>query len=529
MANQIFPHHCDFSHTFVYLGIGLFLLLCFPGCHIKGANDPFSYTPKTSHTVWIPPAKAEKRLPLSEVYRELEDYVEFTKESPLTLAEIIDIALFYNPSTKLSWANARVSAAEYGQSLKEQFIQAEIDGNYSRMRAVASGFQGLSITSQGLNPEIQRLLPGFTGFSLGRMPPQPFYQTKYGGQLQLTYLILDFGQSRTTSEAALQSLYNADWSHNSQIQMTIQTLMNNYYNYLYQKQLLYASKQDVLNAKVSLNATEERFQQGLSDISDIVQAKTNYLQQKLNVVSQKQILHNAYTQLVNDMGLPSNQSIFFQDYPEEIEMFDLEHLDQLILKANRNRPDLLAAEASVKSSELSFKAARLKHFPTVNGEFDIGREYYRYSGADHFNDGYNFNGSISLNYPLFQGFFIENTIKKAKASLEASRANLYQIQLSIIQEVSNYKSDVSFARESIEYSQAFLDAATEDFKVNLSKYKVGTGTIVELINAQTAVANARAQLAKAKNSWYTSLANLAYATGILIPPKTQDIYEKAAD
>ncbi|MCB1084105.1 MAG: TolC family protein, partial [Simkania sp.] len=66
----------------------------------------------------------------------------------------------------------------------------------------------------------------------------------------------------------------------------------------------------------------------------------------------------------------------------------------------------------------------------------------------------------------------------------------------------------------------------EDYKVNLAKYKVGTGTIVDLINAQTAVADARAKLATAQNSWYTSVANLAYATGILVPPSTQDGYEK---
>lgn len=481
-----------FRLLFVLLILSACLL--FQGCDIKGANDPFAYAPKTSHSVWTPPPKAQKRLPIDEMQSDLEDYTEFSKEKPLSLAEIIDISLYYNPSTKQSWANARISAAEYGQSLQNEFLQANVEGSYTRMRFAQ-----------------------FTG------PIRSIiYETIAGGELQLTYLILDFGQTRTTSEAALQSLYNADWSHNSQIQLTIQTLMNDYYNYLYQKQLLYATEQDVVNAKVSLDATEESFQRGLSDVSDIVQAKTSYLQQKLNVVTQKQSLHDAYTQLINDMGLPPNKPLFFQDYPDKIETFELESLDQLILKANRNRPDLLAAEAEVKSSELSFKAARLKNFPTINGEFDIGRNYYSPGGTDK----YNFTATVSLDYPLFQGFFIENTIKQARATLEDSKAQLEQVQLSIIQEVSNYRSDVGFARESLQYAEAYLESAEEDYKVNLSKYKVGTGTIVDLINAQTAVADARAKLATAKNSWYTSVANLAYATGILLPPQPQDVYEK---
>lgn len=473
----------------------LLLLLFCQGCDIKGANDPYSYAPSSSHLVWNPPKKAKKRLPYDELNKDLDDYTEFSKEKPLTLAEIIDVALYHNPQTKISWANARISAAEYGQSLQNEFILAEIEGDYSRQRYAAFGSNQRGI----------------------------IYETQYGAELQLTYLILDFGQTRTSSEAALQSLYNADWSHNSQIQVTIQTLMNDYYQYLYQKQLLFAAEQDVVNAKTSLDATQEKFQRGLADVSDMVQAKTSYLQRKLNVVTQKQNLHNAYTQLLNDMGLPSDKPIFFEDYPETIYTFELDDLDVLVLKANENRPDLMAAEAAVKSSQLNYKAARLQNFPTVSGEFDIGRQYYNNGVSDH----YDFIASVSLNYPLFQGFFIENTIKQAKAELENSKASLEQVQLSIIQEVSNYRSDVGFARESLQYAEAYLESAEEDYKVNLAKYKVGTGTIVDLINAQTAVADARAKLATAQNSWYTSVANLAYATGILVPPSTQDGYEKA--
>lgn len=467
------------------------IILVLQGCDIKGANDPYSYAPQNPSSIWRPPEKARKRLVnLEDLEKEGEDYHAFSKEAPITLAELIDIALSRNPETKQSWAAARVSAAEYGQSLKDFFILAEGSGNYTRSRSA-------QFTSQ------QRAI---------------VYETQYGGELELTYTILDFGQTRATSEAALQSLYNADWSHNSQVQQTIQLVMTDYYNYLYQKQLLFSSEQDVINAKVSLDATEEKFRQGLADVSDIVQARTQYLSEKLAVVNQKQALHTAYTQLVNDMGLPSDEIIYFQDYPDEIEFFQLETLDRLIVKANDNRPDLLAAEAEVKSSIASYNAARLEKFPTITGEFDIGRKYHN----PGLNDTYDFTAQVNLTFPIFQGFFIENSIKKTRATVEESQASLDQVRLSIIQEVSNYRSDVGYAMESIEYAKAYLDSAEEDFRVNLKKYKVGTGTIVDLINAQTAVADARSQLAQAQNSWYTSVANLAYATGILFePPKDQ--------
>ena len=471
-----------------HLGYFSFLLLL-SSCDIKGANDPYSYAPKTPDTIWEPPLKAQHRLLYQSLERDVEDYHQFSKESPLTLAEIIDISLSKNPSTKQSWALARVSAAEYGQSLQNTFIQAEVDGSYLRKR-------------YGQFSEHQKAI---------------LHETQYGGGIELSYRILDFGQTRTSSEAALQSLFNADWSHNSQIQQTIQILMQDYYYYLYQKQLLTSAEQDVKNASVSLDATEEKFRQGLADISDIVQAKTSYLQQKLMVVNQKQNLHQSYTQLVKDMGLPSNTAYYFQDYPGTIVPFDLKTLDSLILKAQDNRPDLLAAEALVKSQESHCKAARLKKLPVVTGEFDFGRKYYRHG----LNDKYDFTAQISLNFPLFQGFFIENSIKVAKGHLEEAYADLEKVQLTIVQEVSNYRSAVHYAQESLEYAGIYLSSAEEDFKVNLKKYKIGTGTIVDLINAQTSVADARSKLSQAQNNWYTSIANLAFATGILFPTKDE--------
>ena len=466
-------------------------ILLSQGCDIKGANDPYSYAPSSPSTIWQPPEKAQKRLtPSVDLKKDSEDYHAFSKEAPITLAELIDIALSKSPETKQSWANARVSSAEYGSSLKDYFILADGAGNYTRTRFADYASRDRVI----------------------------LYETQYGGEIDLTYTILDFGQTRMTSEAALQSLYNADYTHNSTAQQTIQLVMNDYYNYLYQKQLLFSSEQDLVNAKVSLDATEMMFKQGLADVSDVVQAKTQYLSTKLSVVNQKQALHTSYTQLLNDMGLPSDEVIYFQDYPDGITFFKLETLDKLIITANENRPDLLASEANVKSSQANYKAARLKKFPVVTGEFDIGRKYYQHG----VNDTYDFSAQVNLTFPIFQGFFIENSIKKAKATIEEAEASLDLVRLSIIQEVSNYRSDVGYAKESIEFAREYLKSAEEDFKVSLKKYKVGTGTIIDLISAQTSVADARSQLAKAYNGWYTSIANLAYATGILFKPKGED-------
>jgi len=463
------------------------LFICI-ACNIKEASQPYTFISSAPHTLWHPPVQAQSRPIVQELDLKNEEYQECSEPSPLTLAESIDIALANNPNTKESWALARVSAAAYGQTLKDNFILASIEGNYSLTNSSAE--------------QINKHRP---------------YTTHYEMGLAFTYRILDFGQTRLSSKAALQSLFNANWSHNSHIQEIIQLTMNGYYYYLYQKQLLTLTEQNVINAELSLNATKEKFRQGIADISDIVQAKTGYLQHKLNLTNQKQLLHNAYTQFVNNMGLPANKVYYFENYPKNIDPIDLESLDILIIKANENRFDLLAREASVKSQRAALQASRLKHYPIITGTLNIGHKYDK----NKLNHAYDVIAQINLSFPLFQGFYIANSIKAAHAKLESEEAKLKQIKLAIIREVSNYRSNVIHAQESVEYAQAYLSSAEEDYNVHLKKYQVGTGTIVDLMNAQSSVFDARSKLAQAQNNWYSSIVNLAYATGTLFPKQKE--------
>lgn len=462
----------------------LFVLLSLNSCiDFRGAQNPDRYTPNTPHTVWntAPKARINEK---SAIF----DYSYLFKEESFSLGEAIDIALLNNPSTKETWAASRVAAAQYGQSLQKDFVLANLGADWERTR--------------------------FSEFASSAANRQIILESIYGMDLSLSYLVLDFGQTRYSSLAALQSLYNANWTHNREIQTVIQQIMVDYYDYLLQKQLLVAAKADVDNAKLALDAVLEKRRTGLADISDQMQATTSLLQQQLNVVTQKQALHYAYTKLMTDMGVPSKYQIDFEGYPEKKFEVLLANLDQLIDEALHKRPDLIAAEANVFSKEAAFTAAKRQRFPTLSSNFDIGRNYYHSQGTT-ITDDYNFTLAFSLNYPLFQGFFIKNTIRMAKANLEEAQAFLEQVRLSVVEEVSNAREDVVLADEAVKYAKAFLETSEEEFKISLEKYRVGTNTIVELMSALTSVADARAKYAKSERDWYSSLANLRFAIGFL--------------
>lgn len=480
------------------IGIALFCLIllicggCFP---TKTAFDPYVYAPKSPSSPWKPSSAIHS----TDLSKDQPPIVPEQKD-PFSLAELIDIALTNNVQTKITWASARAAAANFGQT-QSQFFPS-ITGNFSYERARQPDFS--SVTS-GASP-----ITGNTPST--SVSVQDVYYSVWGPQLKLSYLVFDFGTLRSTSEAARQALYNADWTHNEAILILLQTVMNDFYNYLYQKQLLKADLANVETAQLTLDAAQLGFSTGVRNVSDVLQATTQLLQNQTAWASQQQNVVNTYTQMLNDMGLPANLMLNVQELPTTLPDQDvIPSIDSLIAIAMQNRPDLLAAEANFRSKQFNLKATKTQWLPQINYSFELGKAYYQKG----LHDVYNFSNVMSVSMPLFSGFFYRNATKIAEANAKQAEEQMKQVELQMIQEITSYHSNVHIAFETLNFAQAFLEAAEEQYKVALSQYKYGTNTILDVVSAQSSLADARAQLEQGFQQWYTSLANLSYATGIL--------------
>ena len=69
-------------------------------------------------------------------------------------------------------------------------------------------------------------------------------------------------------------------------------------------------------------------------------------------------------------------------------------------------------------------------------------------------------------------------------------------------------------------SRDLLASALASAEVAQGRYKAGVGSILDLLTAQTALANARAQEVQARADWLVSVATLSHDTGALaLPPE----------
>jgi len=492
----------------IAIAIGAALL---SGC-ARDAADPLSLAPATPYSTWVP---MKGNCLVSSKYCQTVLPPSFDS-SELNLAELIDIALQNNPSTKQTWAMARAAAAQYGQSLSGFYPAIAVDGSYLRFRSANTTVNTLAQTSASAGtsaPSSGGPTQSQLGIQQGLGSPIPFYATQVGPDLTLSYTLFDFGQRTSAALAAREALYYADLNHNQEIQTVIQTVMDDTYNYLYQLALLKSDGANLENAQMALDAANERFALGLAALGDVAQARTQYLQSKIDLTTQKQNVEDAFAQLAVDLGLPANLRFHVQPLPEQIVANPvLESVDCLVARAQEQRQDFLAVQANVKAKEALLLNARRAVYPVLGSALDIGHYWFQKGRQE---DGPHWSAEIFLTFPLFQGFFYKNGVKNAQANVDASRAQMLQTELALIQGVTTAHMGIKTAASNLVDSEEYLKAAQIEFNIALTGYKAGTMTILDVMSAQSSLADARSKKANSQKNWFTSLATIAYATGSL--------------
>ena len=187
-------------------------------------------------------------------------------------------------------------------------------------------------------------------------------------------------------------------------------------------------------------------------------------------------------------------------------------VEELVAEAQMQRQDFLAAQANVKAKEASLTQAKRAVFPTLSTQLSSGRYVFEMGLAEPEN---HWTAVLTMTFPLFQGYYYKNQIRNAEANVELSKAELLQTELSLIQNVTTAHMGVKTAASNLTDSEEYLLAAEMQFDISITSYKAGTMTILDVLQAQSSLANARSQKAEAEKNWFLSLAQIAYATGSL--------------
>jgi TolC family type I secretion outer membrane protein len=411
--------------------------------------------------------------------------------NPLTLFDVVNIALCNNPQTREVWASARVQAAQVGVNK-------------------AAYLPNVALTA-GLNRNWPANGAAYNQRNVG---------------LSLSYLLYDFGARSANLESAKQLLAAAGFTQDSMVQTIFLAAVQAFYQTQATLAAQDAAHESETAAQASFNAAQARYQAGSATPADKFSAQTAYSQATLNRITAEGNQKNAQGNLANILGLDAPQKIELvmasqQAMPENFQR----DVSSLIEQARQLRPDLQAAAAQVQAAQASTDAARAAARPTISLGASTNYQGVMGNGLSH--------GStlgISLNAPIFSGYAPTYRIRSAEAQVEVKQAQLERLRLQVALDVWTAYQNLTTATQALISTADMLRSATQSEQMALGRYKAGMGIMLDVLNAQSALASARQQDIQARFNWNIGRATLAQAMGNLDGDLLQTLSDsRAAD
>ena len=466
----------------VTLGVAASAVLV--GCGTPGVRGVAGTAPAPS-VRWTPPAPSQPAAPLPAPPQLPPDLTG--RIAQLKLTDVIDIALRNNTATSAAWADARAAAATYGAAKGQYYPTIVLGGTAQAIKRIASGGVGAA------------------------------KQQSFGPNVNVSWLLLDFGGRAGSIGATREALLAADWTHNATLQSVVLAVEQSYFLYLGTKGLLDAQQTTLKEAETNLDAAQQRHRVGLATIADVLQARTALSQARLALEATQGELQTTRGALALSMGLPANVPYDIEVVPDTTTPFGVvEGVDSLIARAMRERPDLAAQRAQVEQARARVSVARSQALPTLSVGGTGSQTYFvQHPGTVTPPAGNSYNATLTLSIPLFSGWSQIYNVKAASAAAEAAARRAQGFEQQVVYQVFNAYYGLRTSTQQVRTSRDLLASATESEQVALGRYKAGAGSLLDLLTAQAALASARAQAIQARLSWNTALAQLAHDVGIL--------------
>jgi outer membrane protein TolC len=282
----------------------------------------------------------------------------------------------------------------------------------------------------------------------------------------------------------------------------------------------YATAQQALDqAKRYLDITQALERGGEVPRSDVVRADFQYSQQEQAFEEAKLAMDNARLDLA---------VLLFRDFDQNFTVVDdlnlapaLPAFTEIQTMAERENPDLRAANAALSAAALDVKIARQAFLPSLTADVAYGIEANAFALHSTVaaapekgplpNLGY--FATISLNVPVWDWGSKSSKVRQAQLKHDQAKVELTATQRTLIRNLQGYYQEAQTARDQVDRLRHSMDQAAENLRLNGLRYQAGEATILELVDAQTLLTGARNAYDDGLVRYRLAVANLQTVTG----------------
>jgi len=419
-----------------------------------------------------------------------------TAAGPYTLEQCIQIAMQNNPQIEIARKQVEVQ-------------QATVLGSYTGvMPTLNANLVNANRTTSGDTPVIVE------GVVLREAPGST--RTNFSNNVFLRMDLYNGGRNWNTIRRNRQLVDNQKLGQVSTENQVTVDVKTGYYGLLRALRL-----KEVQEENVRLNEEQLRRTQSMYEIGSV--ARVEVLQTTAQLGAARITLHNrekdvmqARAGLANVMGIRTNEVFEIMD-PLEGEALDTTvsmALQDALRMADLTNPAIQRDEGGIRSAMIGTKMARGGLWPTISGSVGYSRSGVRFQDVyGTYDKNWRLSFNLNLSMPILNGTQTYAEISQAQAQQLIAEETLRQTRRTTSLTIRNALLDLETAREVITLSNDNIVASEESLRLAEERYRVGSGTLLEVFTAQEALVRAKSDLAGAQYDYLIAQARLDGALG----------------
>lgn len=417
--------------------------------------------------------------------------IGYAQEVPvrrLALAEALDIARRNNP--------------DYRGTLNDRWAAG---------RRATSATASLFTPSATISGSAYRAGSGSQSFGGVTFPVFPLTRSAWS---------LGFDYQLSGSTFANRGLYRAELAATDEDIAGARTLLETsvrqqYLNLLQAQAQALLARRSVERSTENLNLAQARYGVGQGTLIDVRRAEVEKGQAAVNLLRADQSVENQTLVLFQRLGVPAPEPVRIEltdSFPVVEPRFNE---DSLMAQALAENPGLRALRAREASARWGVRSANSRYLPSLNLSAGYGKfsQLIDTIGAIRGSGVNPWNLAIQVSLPLYDGFQRNVQTAQARAQEDDVRQAIRGRELQVRAEVSAAYRAIVAAYQTIALQRSNKSASAEALELATQRYRVGSGSYIELLDARVATERADADYVTAVYDYHKAVAALENAVG----------------
>jgi outer membrane protein len=326
----------------------------------------------------------------------------------------------------------------------------------------------------------------------------------------VTQSVLNFSQI-----ADLQAAHSSANSQNATYEAALQQLATRvataYFQVLTNDDALTFAKANEQALARQLEQAQQRFDVGLSAITDVQDAKAQHDTSVAAVITAENTLADSREALTQITGKPADN---LKKLREQLPMDAPTPNDPKawVAEAVKSSPSILAAQYNVESSEHSISSARAGHLPTIDASLGYNKSTAWTQNAGSASSagtlgstGTNGRGAttvgLTLNVPIFSGGLTQSRVRQSIYQRDAAQDSLESVRRQVVRDTLNFYRSVVAGISKVEATKAAVESSESARDATQAGFEVGTRTIVDVLIAQQNLTQSLSDYSQARHQF----------------------------